>query len=153
MLRLALSLLLLAGSAASAPTVPPMPVVRVATPDATIEDLMLIYDSAEHLGVSVQFVNYWQPGVVIVDLVNLDKDDNILGTTYSLSDCHILLWSSRDKHVLAHELAHALGLPHTYETGNLMYPARDGGGTKLTKEQRAQILYGTERLNQCNESA
>jgi hypothetical protein len=61
--------------------------------------------------------------------------------------CRRASWASPDAEVIAHEIAHALGLDHVDDRHNLMAPS--GSGLDLTSEQHATMEREAWRLSAC----
>jgi len=128
----------------------PRPTARVWMLDTDTEALAMMMIASEILGVNVHFVNTWEPGVIVVDLLNLAPGERVIGTTLTLGPCHHTVWANRDVLVVAHELGHALGLGHSYFPGSLMYPSKEGG-MYVSPSERRKMAREAKSLASCTE--
>lgn len=92
-----------------------------------------IADAEELLGLELS-TDVYRNGEGAVFLVHGEQTGKHAGETEVVDRCSPIVWVDDDPVALAHELGHALGLEHTDDPGNLMYPVWHGG-LELTDTQ------------------
>lgn len=126
----------------------------------TIADPDLIEDACDILRVRcrvtpITLADNPEPGSIAVVLTDFgpmpspDGEGYILGMTVAGGSCMPVLWSDADPKVLAHELGHALGLPHTIESeDSLMFPVAMGGDD-VSRDEHKTLRREARELSRC----
>jgi hypothetical protein len=118
--------------------------VRTASELPESEVSALLADASEILGLQLE------PSTRSSGSVTLDIHESpgaYRGRNLIRHGCRRASWASPNAVVIAHELAHALGLDHVHDRRNLMAPT--ASGTALTAEQRATMEREAWRLSAC----
>lgn len=87
-------------------------------------------------------------GPLVLSMLDLtDMPGTTRGRTMHRKGCQRSAWAHRDPQVIAHEIAHMLGLNHNRNPDNLMAPV--SRGTYLSHEQLQQLTDAAVRLSGC----
>lgn len=108
--------------------------VRVASelPESATD--LLLADASELLGIPIATTDD-SHGSITLDIH--ESPGIYRGRNLIRKGCRRASWASPDAEVIAHEIAHALGLDHVDDPHNLM--ARSGSGVELTEAQVATM--------------
>lgn len=118
--------------------------VRVASelPESATD--VLLSDASEILGIPIATTTR-SSGSITLDIH--ESPGLYRGRNLIRHGCRRASWASPDAEVIAHEIAHALGLDHVNDTANLMAPS--GTGTALTEAQGATMEREAGVLLRC----
>jgi hypothetical protein len=114
-----------------------------ATDDALME-------AQDILGRPLEFSDDIQRGGVMLEFVDV-VDNSFPERTFAggVGNCLPYVRSSRDGWLVAHGLAHALGLDHSDDPDNLMYETDYFGGTYITERQQRRMNHRARVLDAC----
>lgn len=140
MKRALIALLSLSLSACAGAAIP----VKLATdlPRADVYALLEEASDILQMPIEVQNTSY---GAITLDVH--DASGRIRGRAFGDTGCKRTAWAEPDPSVIAHEIAHTLGLDHVDDDSNLMSPT--AAGTELTDAQLDWISWKAWNLGNC----
>lgn len=118
--------------------------VRIASELPESDTHALLSDASDILGIPLEPVDHSR-GAITLDIH--ESPGTYRGRNLVRHGCRRASWSTPDAEVIAHELAHALGLDHVSDRGNLM--SASASGTALTEAQHATMEREAWRLSTC----
>lgn len=126
--------------------VPSIP-VHVSTSMEQDEVALLLADVEVILGMPIN-VRTRTYGSIVLDIHRTHPDEVYGGKSLVRVLCHRGVWAEPNPEIIAHELAHALGLGHVEDENNLMHVVATG--VELTEHQIRELWAGARWLNACD---
>jgi hypothetical protein len=107
----------------------------------------VVREAVAILGYDVRFVEP-RRGSVVLELADIPSGP-ITGRALVMRGCFRAAWAVPRTHIIAHEVAHALGLEHVDADGNLMQRTAHPDNTDLEPFQQAELDRNVLQLWRC----